>query len=142
VFHFKLVSLTGTIFDGDVHEVLLPTLEGEIGVLQDHMPLTSVATTGMIAVRKQPKDSDAAREYFAASGGLINVEGNNLSVLVDEADHPEGIDEAEAKKAYDLAMKMKSEAKDQVSLEHAQQMVDRSAVRLQVAGLKRRHRRN
>jgi hypothetical protein len=39
-------------------------------------------------------------------------------------------------------MKMKSEAKDQVSLDHAQQMVDRSAVRLQVAGLKRRHRRN
>lgn len=141
MFHFKLVSLTGTIFDGDVHEVILPTLEGEIGVLKDHMPLTSVATNGMIAIRKQPKDSDANREFFAASGGLINVEGNNLNVLVDEADHSEGIDEAEAKKAYDLAMKMKSEAKDQVSLEHAQQMVDRSAVRLQVAGLKRRHRR-
>lgn len=141
MFHFKLVSLTGTIFDGDVHEVVLPTLEGEIGVLQDHMPLTSVATTGMIAVRKQAKDSDASREYFASSGGLINVEGNKLNVLVDEADHSEGIDEAEAKKAYDLAMKMKAEAKDQVSLDHAQQMVDRSAVRLQVAGLKRRHRR-
>jgi len=141
LFHFKLVSLTGTIFEGDVHEVILPTLEGEIGVLQDHMPLTSVATNGMIAVRKEAKDSDAKREYFAASGGLVNVQDNNLSVLVDEADHAEGIDEVEAQKAYDLAVKMKAEAKDQVSLEHAQQIVDRSAVRLQVANIKKRHRR-
>jgi hypothetical protein len=35
---------------------------------------------------------------------------------------------------------MKAEAKDQVSLEHAQALVDRTRVRLQVAGLKRRHR--
>jgi F-type H+-transporting ATPase subunit epsilon len=142
VFHFQLVSITGTIFDGEVHEVILPTLEGEIGVLQDHMPLVSVATNGMIAVRKNAKDNDASRDYYAASGGVIDVVGNSLKVLVDEADHFEGIDESQAQKAYDLAVKMKAEAKDQVSLDHAQQMVDRSSVRLQVAGLKRRHRRN
>ncbi|MEI6755750.1 MAG: ATP synthase F1 subunit epsilon [bacterium] len=141
MFHFQLVSLTGTIFDGEVHEVILPTLEGEIGVLQDHMPLVSVATSGMIAVRKNAKDNDANRDYYAASGGVIDVVGNSLKVLVDEADHSEGIDESQAQKAYDLAVKMKAEAKDQVSLDHAQQMVDRSSVRLQVAGLKRRRHR-
>jgi len=36
---------------------------------------------------------------------------------------------------------MKAEAKDQISLEHAQSMVDRQTVRLQVAGLKRRHQK-
>ena len=66
--HFQLVSLSGKKFDEDVYEVILPTLEGEIGVLQDHMPLVSVATTGMIAVRRDPKDSDAQREYFATNG--------------------------------------------------------------------------
>jgi F0F1-type ATP synthase epsilon subunit len=96
----------------------------------------------VIAVRKEQKDTDAKRDYHAASGGLINVEGNQLSVLADEAYHFEGIDEGEAQKAYDRALKMKAEAKDQVSLEHAQQMVDRSAVRLQVANIKRRHRRS
>ncbi len=45
-----------------------------------------------------------------------------------------------AQKAFELAQKMKSEAKDQVSLEHAQTLIDRSSVRLQVAGLKRRRR--
>ncbi len=140
--HFQLVALSGIKFDDDVYEVTLPTLDGEIGVLQHHMPLVSVAKNGVIAVRKNPKDSDTAREFFATNGGVIEVTADNtLRVLVDEADHSEGIDEAEAQKALERAQKMKAEAKDQVSLEHAQTMVDRQSVRLQVAGLKRRNRR-
>lgn len=139
--HFQLVSLSGTKFDEDVYEVILPTLEGEIGVLQDHMPLVSVATVGTIAVRKNARDTDAQREFFATNGGVIEVSDNTLRVLVDEADHAEDLNEAEVQKALERAKKMKSEAKDQVSLEHAQSLVDRHEVRLQVAGLKRRHRR-
>ena len=141
MFHFQLVSLSGKKFDDDVYEVILPTLDGEIGILQDHMPLVSVATTGAIAVRRNAKDSDAQREYFATNGGAIEIVDNILRVLVDEADHADGLNEAEVQKALERAKKMKAEAKDQVSLEHAQSLVDRHTVRLQVAGLKRRHQR-
>ncbi|MEK7600114.1 MAG: ATP synthase F1 subunit epsilon [Patescibacteria group bacterium] len=141
MFHFQLVSISGKKFDEDVYEVILPTLDGEIGVLQDHMPLVSVATTGAIAVRRNAKDSDAQREYFATNGGVVEVSGNTLRVLVDEADSADEINEAEVQKALDRAHKMKAEAKDEISLEHAQALVDRQGVRLQVAGLKRRHQR-
>jgi F-type H+-transporting ATPase subunit epsilon len=141
VLHFQLVSLSGTKFDDNVYEVVLPTLDGEIGVLQDHMPLVSVATSGAIMVRRNPQDADYAREYFAISGGAIEVLDNNLRILVDEADHADDINEAEAEAAMERAKQMYAEAKDQVSLEHAQTLVDRQAVRLQVAGLKRRHQR-
>lgn len=139
--HFQLVALSGTKYDDDVYEVILPTLDGEIGVLQDHMPLVSVATTGAIAVRKDQKDSDTAREFFAISGGVIEVSDNTLRVLVDEADHADDINEAEAEAAVERAQKLKAEAKDEVSLEHAQQLVDRHTVRLQVATLKKRHQK-
>src|SRR6185312_194894 len=139
--HFQLVALTGTKFDGDAYEITLPTLEGEIGVLQDHMPLVSVATNGVIAVRRESKDSDAARDFFAISGGVIEVSDNTLRVLVDEADHADDINEAEAEAAMERAQQLKAEAKDEISLEHAQQLVDRHAVRLQVAGLKRHHQK-
>ncbi len=139
--HFQLVALTGTKFDGDAYEIILPTLDGEIGVLQDHMPLVSVASVGVIAVRKDAKDADRERDYFAISGGVIEVSGNTLRVLVDEADHADDINEAEAEAAMERAHILKAEAKDEVSLEHAQQLVDRHAVRLQVAGLKRRHQK-
>ena len=141
MFHFQLVAISGKKFDEDVYEVVLPTLDGQIGVLKDHMPLVSVATAGVIMVRRNAKDSDLQREFFATNGGVIEVQDNVLRVLVDEADQADELNEAEVQKALERAQKMKAEAKDQVSLEHAQAMVDRQAVRLQVAGLKRRHQR-
>jgi F-type H+-transporting ATPase subunit epsilon len=138
VIHLQLVTLTSIKFDDEVYEVVLPTLDGQIGVLTDHMPLMSVATPGIISVRRRPGDSDQAMDQYATNGGVIEVVNNNLRVLVDEADHSDEINEAEAKRAYELAEKMKAEAKDQVSLEKAQNLIDRSAVRLQLAGLRRR----
>jgi F0F1-type ATP synthase epsilon subunit len=105
VIHLQLISLAGVKFDDDVYEVLLPTLEGEIGV-------------------------------------LIEVVNNDLRVLVDDADHAEDINEAEAEAAHERALQLKREAKDQVSLEHAQALVDRTATRLQVASLKHRKKRS
>ena len=138
---FELVTLDGVKFGEEVYEVLLPTLDGIIGVMPGHMPLVSVATTGVVSIRRTANDRDDMMDNFAISGGVIQVEDDTLRLLVDEADHADEINEQEAQKAFELAQKLKSEAKDQVSLERAQSLIDRQAVRIQVAGLKRRHRR-
>lgn len=137
---FKLVTLSGLKYDEDVVEVILPTLDGYIGVFTGHMPLVSVATDGVISVRKNATDPDDMMEHFASNGGVIEVSDDVLSVLVDEADHADDISEQEAKEALERAQKLKAEAKDEISLEKAQSLVDRSAVRLQVAGLRRKRR--
>ncbi len=137
---FTLIAISGKKYDDDVYEVVLPTLDGRIGVMADHMPLFSVVSPGAIAVRKNERDPDSAIEYFATYGGAIEVSDNTLKVLVDEAHRPDEINEVEAQEAMERAERMKSEAKDQSSLEHAQAMIDRQAIRLQVASLK--HRRN
>jgi F-type H+-transporting ATPase subunit epsilon len=138
VIHLQLISLAGVKFDEDVYEVLLPTLEGTIGVLPGHMPLIAAATNGVISIRRNMRDPDFLLEHFATNGGVIEVADDTLRVLVDEADHAEDINEAEAKAAHERALKLKAEAQDEVSLEHAQALVDRTAVRLHVAALKRR----
>jgi len=138
VIHLQLISLAGVKFDEDIYEVLLPTLEGTIGVLPGHMPLIAAATNGVISVRRNMRDPDFLMEHFATNGGVIEVANDTLKVLVDEADHAEEINEAEAKAAHERALKLKAEATDEVSLERAQALVDRTSVRLQVAGLKRR----
>ncbi len=137
---FELVSLDGVKFSEEVYEVTLPTMSGEIGVLPKHMPLISVAKAGVILVRRNQTDRDDMREVYAISGGAIEVAGDTLRVLVDEADNSDDISEEEAKAAMERAQKLKAGAKDQVSLEQAQSLIDRSAVRLQVAGMKRRSR--
>lgn len=138
--HFQLVSLSGVKYDEEVYEVILPTLDGQIGVLPGHMPLISAATDGVVSVRRTSQERDDMMDHFAISGGVIEVANNVLRVLVDEADHADEINEAETQKAIERAQQMKREAKDQVSLERAQNLIDRSTVRLQVAGLKRRRR--
>jgi F-type H+-transporting ATPase subunit epsilon len=137
--HFQLVTLSGSKFDDDVYEVTVPTLDGEIGVLDHHMALITVAKTGVVAVRRQARDSDDQRDFFAINGGAVEVADNTLRILVDEADHADDINEAEAEAAIERAKQMQAEAGDQVSLEKAQALMDRHTVRLQVAGLKRRH---
>jgi len=138
----QLVTLSGAKVDEDVYEVLLPTLDGQIGVMPGHMPLVSVATSGVVSVRVKPSDKDDMMDHYAISGGAIEVADDTLRLLVDEADHADEINEQEVQRAFELAKKMKAEAKDEVSLEQAQSLMDRSAVRLQVAGLRRRKQRN
>jgi len=136
--HFTLYSLDGVKFDDQVYEVIIPTLDGIIGVLPGHMPLISVATDGVILVRRTAIERDDQRDIFAISGGTVQVENDQLRVLVDEADSADSLNEKEVQDAYERAKNLKANAKDLVSLQSAQAMMDRHAVRLQVAGMKRR----
>lgn len=138
--NLELITLTGTQLDQPAYEVVLPTVEGEIAVFPGHEPLIAVAVPGAISVRYNKADHDNKLDYFAISGGVIEITGTSVRVLVDEADHGEDIIEAESKAALDRAVAMRDTAKDQVELEKAHQLVDRHAVRLKVAGLRRRHR--
>jgi F-type H+-transporting ATPase subunit epsilon len=137
---FELVTLDGTKFGDKVHEVMLPTPDGYVAIFEKHIPLVSLATPGIIMIRRKENDSDERLEFFATNGGVIEVMENTVRLLVDEADHGDDISEQEAKAAHEQAQDLLKQAKDQVSLDHAQTLIDRSAVRLKVAGLKRRRR--
>ncbi len=138
----QLVTLSGSKFDDDVYEIVIPTVDGEIGVFPGHEPLVTLAKTGIIQVRRKRTDPFDKLEYFAVSGGIVEIGGEHVKVLVDEADHGEDIVEAETQAALERALKMRDEAKTQVELEKAHQLVDRHMVRLKVADLHRRHQKH
>lgn len=137
--NLQLITLLGIKVDQEVYEVILPTADGEIAVFPGHEPLVTLAVPGAIAVRYEKGDDTL--EYFAITGGVIEISQTALRVLVDEADHGEDIIEAESQAALERALEMRDNAQDQVELEKAHQLVDRHSVRLKVAGLRRRHRR-
>lgn len=137
----ELITLLGKKVDQEVYEVMMPTADGDIAVFPGHEPLVTIAVPGAIAVRYKKGDSDAQLDYFAITGGVIEVSQQKIRVLVDEADHGDDIVEAESKAALERAIEMRDSAKNQVELEKAHQLVDRHSVRLKVADLRRRHRR-
>jgi F-type H+-transporting ATPase subunit epsilon len=138
--HLQLITLQGVRVDQDIYELIAPTSTGEIAVFPGHEPLVTLAVPGALAVRHKKDDADRHLEYFAISGGVIEISQTAIRVLVDEADHGDDIIEAESQAALARALKLRDEAKDQVDLEKAHQLIDRHQVRLRVADLRRRRR--
>jgi F-type H+-transporting ATPase subunit epsilon len=138
--HLQLITLQGVRVDQDIYELVAPTAAGEIGVFPGHEPLVTVAVPGALAVRYKKGDPDRELEYFAISGGVIEIDPQGIRVLVDDADQGDEIVVAEAQAALERAQKLQGEAKNQVDLDKARELIDRHTVRLQVAGLRRRHR--
>lgn len=139
--NFELVTLDGVKFKAEAYSVILPTAAGEITVLPGHEPLLSQLVPGVITIRRNKSDPDYHLEHYATYGGVLEISKSGVRVLVDEAAHGEEINLAEAQKAHDAAVRLRQDAKTQVELDKAQTLVDRHAVRLQVADLKRRHTR-
>lgn len=137
----ELITLLGKKLDQEVYEVILPTADGEISVFPGHEPLVGLAVPGIVTVRHAKGDVEEQLEYFATSGGIIEIDQKRVRVLVDEAARDDEIIEAEAKSALERAHKMQADASDQVELEKAHEQVSMHAVRLKVAELRRRKKR-
>lgn len=139
--NFELVTLDGVKFKAQAYSVILPTASGQITVLPGHEPLLSQLVPGIIVIRRNKGDADTHLEEYATYGGVLEISRDGVRVLVDEATHGDEVNLAEAQKAHDEAVRMRKDAKTQIELDHAQALVDRQAVRLEVAELKRRHGR-
>lgn len=139
--HLQLITLTGVTIDKDVYELMAPTTAGDIAVFPGHEPLVTMAAPGVLAVRNKKEDKDEALEYYAVSGGIIEINQKAVRVLVDEADAGADITEADSKAALDRALKLREAATSQVDIEKAVQLIAQQRVRLRVADLQRHRRR-
>lgn len=138
--HLELVTLRGKKLDQEVYQVTIPTETGPIGVYPSHESYVTLAIPGALAIRRNKNDSDDQLEYLAITGGVVKVTHDRVRILVDEADYSDEILEEESKAALERAKEMQKNATSQVELERAMELIDRHAVRLKVAGLRRRSR--
>jgi len=138
--HLELVTLTGVKLKETVYEVKLPTPQGQIAVFKNHAPLVTLASTGIITVRKKDNTPDDLQDNYAIDSGVIEISNDTVRILVDEADKDSEVSAKEAEEALARAKQLRIDAKDQVSLDKAQSMVDRQESRLKIAELKRRRR--
>lgn len=136
----ELVTLSGVKLDTEIYQATIPTSEGEIGVFPDHEAMVTLAVPGVITVGYD-KNNENNIDLFAISGGVVEISGKKIRILVDEADSGDEINESETRAALDRALALRDSAKDQIELEKAHQLVDRHQVRLKVADLRRRKRR-
>lgn len=137
--HFQLVSATGVKFDDEAYEVLVPTKDGQIAVFEDHMPLISAGTPGVLSIRKNAGDADSQMEDFAVNGGLLQVDGKSARFVTEDVTAADEISEQEAQEALQRAQKLVEAAGSRQALHEAKTVLQHQSIKLHLAQLKRRH---
>ena len=109
----EIVTPEGRAYSDDVAMVVLPSIEGEIGVYPAHVPLMTQLSPGELRIVKDGKTTE-----FVVGTGFIEVTGDSVSVLTDSALGEEEIDEnatEEAMKRAQAALKDKNLSSDETA---------------------------
>lgn len=112
----------------DVDEVVVPGLDGELGILPDHTPLVSQLKTGVLNYRRGNE-----RNQLHVSGGFVEVLPDRVAVLSDVAEKAEEVDVERARRAKDRAEKRLASRSDDIDFHRAELKLQRAMSRLQAA---------
>ena len=94
----EIITPEATVYSEDVEMVTLPGVEGQIGILPQHVPLMTQMVPGEMSVRKDGRD-----RFLAVGEGLVEITGDHVAILTDLAVAAEDIDEAKAEEARQRA---------------------------------------
>jgi F-type H+-transporting ATPase subunit epsilon len=128
----EIVTPDGKAYSDDVEMVTLTGVQGEMGILPQHIPLITRLVPGELVVRKGGRDV-----FVAVGGGLVEVTGTRVNVLTDMAVAADKIDEAKAEEARLRAEARLSEKLSAEEVATINASLARSLAQLRV---KRRHR--
>lgn len=130
----EIVTPEAKVYADTIDSVVIPTVEGEIGILPGHIPLLTQVASGELRVQK-----GAETQFLAISGGFAEIEGDTVRVLAENAITEEKIDENAVEAAMRRAEQELATAKtlDPQELEHLQSLVRYAGVQLAVKRRKR-----
>ncbi|HOW92657.1 MAG TPA: F0F1 ATP synthase subunit epsilon [Anaerolineaceae bacterium] len=100
----EIVSQDRVVFKGDADIVVLPGMEGQMGILPRHAPVLTALNYGVITVRLKGNE-----EHFTVAGGIAEVLPDKVTILADAAENVEEID-------FERALKAKERAEERLKL--------------------------
>lgn len=103
---FEIVTLEKVVLKQDIVQVTVPTKDGEITVLPDHIPLVSILKPGVI----ETKNEAGEIEIMAVSGGFIEVLRGKVVILADSAERAFELSEEKVVAARKKAEEEKAKA--------------------------------
>lgn len=126
-FHLQIVTPDGEFFDGPAERVKVRTINGDVAILDRHIPYVTALGTGEAAVTV-----DGVVRKAAASGGMLSVTPEIVRVVATTFEWAEDIDLERARRAKEKAEARIQKARDAKELELAKVKLSRALVRLNV----------
>ncbi len=78
-FKVEIISPENSILKTETSEVIIPSYEGEMGVLKDHIPLITFLRPGIIKI------IDGNEKKFFVEEGTVEFSNNSLLILTSKA---------------------------------------------------------
>ena len=129
----EIVTPEAKIFSDDVEMVTLTGIEGEMGILPQHMPLMTQLVAGEIIARKGNENI-----FLAVGDGFVQVTGDRVAVLTDMAIKADDIDEARAEEARQMAEARLSQRITEEEAAHIQAALAHATTQLKVKRLRKK----
>ena len=124
----KIITHEKIVFDNEVDEIVIHTTSGQIGILKDHIPITTSLEIGVT----KAKTGDNYK-YFATMGGVFQFKDNSAIILTDVCEESCDIDVARANAAKERAEARLAEINAEIDAQRAQAALARALARLQAA---------
>jgi len=122
-FYFELVTPSRSLFKGNVEELNVPGLYGELGILLDHAPIIAALAMGELIFKH-----DAIYDYAFIEFGFLEVHNNRVIILAENAELGHEIDYQKAFEEKERAEKelMKIREKDDNTIRNAEYRIKKS----------------
>ncbi len=126
--NLKIITPEAMLVDKQVDAVYSTAVDGEFGILPDHIPFMTPLDIG---VSKYIQGENV--EFISTIGGLLQVENNVVTILTDAAELGEKIDITRAKAAKERAEARLGTGTTDVDVDRAEIALSRAITRIKVA---------
>ena len=130
----EIITPLKIVLSEEVDEITLPTIDGEISVLPNHVNLLTKIALGEMVIRK-----GAYNDLFAITGGFLEIMNNHVNVLADYAIHANDIEIAKVEEAKERAQKAMKEKLTADDFRVANAELTKSLLQLKVARKRKVH---
>ena len=127
--HIDIVSAEGEIHSGEASMVYAPARMGEVGIAPRHAPLLTGLKPGDVRV----EDPEGTEHFFYISGGILEVQPFQVTILADTAVRGDELDEAAALAAQEEAERALEGASEETDLARAQEELAEARARYRAA---------
>ena len=134
--HVDIVSAEASIYSGEASMVIAPGESGELGILPEHMPLLTRIKPG--TVRIVPA-AGGEEEVIYVSGGMMEVQPDQVTVLADTSVRAHDLDEAKAMEAERLAKEALADRSG--AIDHAKAQIELAQAAAQIAAIRKLRQR-
>ena len=99
-FVVEIISPDKSILKLDAAEVIIPSYEGQMGILKDHIPLITFLRPGLIIIKQNNEE-----KIFFVEDGTVEFSNNNLLILTSTAKNLDSLE----KNSIDIIIKNSQE---------------------------------